>query len=335
MTERPRQLHLFARMSDTIGASDERQRWLNSPAKVYEGTLSKLRQYIPDFDRRPFAIVQENGLPSRVNERLDTIVRMPFEGDAAVIPIAVVSRNYVLVSHRDVFEATAKALGGQGIDPDEAKAELTITEYGERMRLCIYLPDDYSFDLGGSHEMTMRLECFNSVDSSVRFRTLLGWFRFLCSNGVVIGVTQSDFHRRHIGDLNLEDIAEVFKRDIAEAREERTNLNQWRKIQVPLEKAAAWVANEVRKEWGFKAATRAYHIIRSGHDVAIAGSYKEQSPLSIPVQVKRRVPGAPEKAQNALDISQVLAWLAKERNDIGEQFDWRQQIPDLMRALLR
>ncbi len=336
MREGPRQLHLFARVSDSKHMSSRRpQKWLNSPAKIYEETLFNLQRHLPDFERRPFAIVRENGLHSEVNDRLEAIVRKPVEGDSAFIPVGVVSKHYVLVSHKEVLAAAAEALGKQGIDPEEARAEMTITEYGERMRVCIYLPDDYAFDPGGSHEMAMRLECLNSVDTSVRFQVLLGWFRFACSNGLVVGTAHSDFHRRHVGDARIEDMGEVLKRGLADALEERTNLDQWRKIQVPLDKAALWVERDVRKEWGFKAATRAFHIIRSGHDVAIAGSYKEQTPLSIAVQMRKRVPGAPEKAQHAFDISQVLAWLAKERNDIGEQFEWRQRIPGLMRALLK
>ena len=122
------------------------------------------------------------------------------------------------------------------------------TEYGERMRLCIYLPDEYSFDPGDGHDLAMRLECLNSVDTSVRFRAFLGWFRFVCSNGLVIGTTQSDFLRRHTGELNVADMEEVLKGGVADAGEERTNLIQWRKIQVPWDKAASWVESDVRKE---------------------------------------------------------------------------------------
>jgi hypothetical protein len=33
-------------------------------------------------------------------------------------------------------------------------------------------------------------------------------------------------------------------------------------------------------------------------------------------------------------LSQILAWLAKERRDIQEQLGWREQIPELMAPLL-
>ncbi|GAG99015.1 unnamed protein product, partial [marine sediment metagenome] len=38
--------------------------------------------------------------------------------------------------------------------------------------------------------------------------------------------------------------------------------------------------------------------------------------------------------RNAFDVSQILAWLAKERKDFQEQLNWRQQIPGLMKKLL-
>jgi hypothetical protein len=32
-------------------------------------------------------------------------------------------------------------------------------------------------------------------------------------------------------------------------------------------------------------------------------------------------------------VSQVLAWLAKERRDVQEQVDWREQIPGLLERM--
>ena len=36
---------------------------------------------------------------------------------------------------------------------------------------------------------------------------------------------------------------------------------------------------------------------------------------------------------SVFDLSQTLAWLAKERTDIQEQMDWREQIPALLASL--
>lgn len=43
--------------------------------------------------------------------------------------------------------------------------------------------------------------------------------------------------------------------------------------------------------------------------------------------------GSPKQSTSLFDISQILAWLAKERNDIHQQMEWRAQIPALMASL--
>jgi hypothetical protein len=53
----------------------------------------------------------------------------------------------------------------------------------------------------------MRLECFNSVDGSTKFQAFMGWYRFVCSNGLIVGITQVDMRRRHIWGLDILDIS--------------------------------------------------------------------------------------------------------------------------------
>ena len=186
-------------------AADEenRPKWFNSPVSFHAGSLSEIRQHIPTFERRGFGLIQPDNESSRLNKRLDTIVRVPFGDDTTFIPIGVVSKDYVLVPHQAVLDIATRALKAVNIAPDKVHAELTITEYGERMALSLYLPEKYSFDPGDGHPMALRLECFNSVDGSSRFRVLMGWFRFVCSNGLIIGVTHADVRRRHVGDFRL------------------------------------------------------------------------------------------------------------------------------------
>ncbi len=312
---------------------DGQPKWFNSPVSFQEGTLKDIRAFVPEFERRPFALTQPGNEHSRINGRLDTIVRRPFGDDQSYIPIGVVSKGYTLVPHQTVFDVAEKALGAAEIVPEEVKAELYITEYGERMALSLYLPKKYSFDPGDGHSMTMRLECFNSVDGSTRFRALMGWFRFVCSNGLIIGVTHSDLRRRHIGDLGLEDVQAVLTSGIKEADTEKKNFERWRNQPVMLDALVPWINKELKNGWGFKAATRLYHISRTGYDAEIIGPYKKNSPTTIPVRITDEVPGAPSECRNLYDVSQSLAWLAKERRDVQEQLAWREGIQDLLTLL--
>jgi hypothetical protein len=312
---------------------DAPPKWFNSPITFHEGTLTDIRKHIPAFERRPFGLPLTGGETLRMNERLDTIVRLPFGNDKTVIPVGVVSKDYALVPHTTVLDVASKALDAAKIPPSDVKAELKITEYGERMALSLYLPDKYRFDPGDGHPMALRLECLNSVDGSTRFRALMGWFRFVCSNGLIIGVTRSDMRRRHVGDFQIQDIGMVLTSGLNEAEGEKRNFEKWRNTPVTLKRLAPWSEDTLRKGWGFKAATRAFHIAGTGADVEIVGQYKGSTPTTIAVHTLEFVPGAPKESHSLYDVSQILAWLAKERRDLQEQLEWREQIPDLLNSL--
>ena len=180
----------------------------------------------------------------------------------------------------------------------------------------------------------MRLECFNSVEGSTRFRVLMGWFRFVCSNGLVIGVTQTDIRRRHVEGLDLIDVNKVLSSGLKRAETDKENFHRWQQKTIQGNALASWVDKELRGYWGFKAATRAFHIARTGFDVDIVGQYKDQDPTTIKTKRTHRVPGSPVPSKNLFDISQVLAWLAKERRDFQEQMDWREAIPAILEPLM-
>ena len=311
-----------------------RPKWFSSPVTCHKGALSDMRKQIPTFERRSFALTQNDNERSRLNERLDTIVRLPFGEDETFIPVGVVSKDYALIPHGDVLNVATQALERAKIAVSDVKAELKITEYGERMALCLYLPDKFSFDPGDGHPMAMRLECLNSVDGSTRFRVLMGWFRFVCSNGLIIGVTRFDIRRRHIGNLWLGDVAEVLMDGIKESDTDKKNFECWRKTEITMKHLGKWVDKDLRKGWGFKAAARTIHIARCGSDGKIIGQFKGSTPTTIVMQKTKPVPGAPQECRNLFDLSQILSWLAKERRDVQEQLEWREGISDLMHPLL-
>jgi hypothetical protein len=309
-------------------------KWFSSRVTRHWGTLTEIAGLIPTFERRGFALTQTDNKRARLNERLDTIVRQPFGGDDTFIPVGVVSKDYALVPHDAVLNFATQALNQAKIPLSDVKAELKITEYGERMALGLYLPEKYAFDPGDGHPMALRLECLNSVDGSTRFRAIMGWFRFVCSNGMIIGVTRFDVHRRHVGDIWLDDIGEVLMDGLKESETDKKNFENWRKSEITLNRLAPWVNKDIREKWGFKAAARTYHIARSGSDAEVVGLYKDSTPTTIAMQETKRVPGAPQQCSNLFDLSQILAWLAKERRDVQEQLQWREQIAGLLKPLM-
>lgn len=311
---------------------DNRHKWLRCPVNHHSAKLDEIGQWIPAFERCPFGF--PDGNPSgRVNPHLDMIVRMPVEGDDQRVPVGVVSKEYTLIQHREVLKSAREALAAADIDPAEVQANLEITENGERMHLGLFLPEAYQFVPRDKHPMALRLECINSVDGSTRFRTLMGWFRLVCTNGLVLGVTRTDMHRRHVGDFCPEDIHEVLRVGLMEVRAEVQNFELWQSTPVSKTQVAKWVEGPLCKTWRFKAAARAWHIICSGRDGDIAGPYAGYRPITMPMISACPVPGAPRSSETLFDVSQVLSWLARNRHDLQEQLEWREQIPALMTAL--
>ena len=313
---------------------EDQPKWFNSPVKLHVGTITELREFIPTFERRDFALTHPDSEFSRKNERLDTIVRLPLGEDNNFIPVGIVSKNYTLVQHRAVLDIVNKSISKMNIQFNEnIQAELKITEYGERMSFSVFLPDQYSYKPLDGHTMALRLICFNSVDGSTHFRAIMSWFRLVCSNGLIIGVTRHDIRRRHLGEIQLNDISDVLISGLNMAEVEKTNFVNWQNSGVTSKQLIRWVNKNLKEKWGFKAAARAYHIACSGYDAEVKGSYKGHTPATIKMNETIRVQGSPEECRNLFDMSQILAWLAKERRDIQEQLAWQESIPDLMAAL--
>lgn len=312
----------------------KRRKWLNSPLMVYKGITTSIGEYLPEFERRSFNLHVPDVSLTSINPNLDIIVRKPYREDPHPVPVGLVSKDYRLIPHREVLDVTIDALKENDIDPAQTISELGITQFGERMGLSIYLPEKYNFDPGDGHELAMRLEVFNSVEGSCRFKVFVGWFRFVCSNGLVLGVKKSAFERRHLNSLTIYDIRYVLENGLGNIEEDKGQFTAWKAKSIKLDDIVGWVNNEIRKTWGFKAATRAYHISRSGYDVKIKGPYKGEKPTTILTERTDKVPGTPDKIGNAYDMSQALAWLARERNDLQEQLEWREEIPDLINKLI-
>jgi hypothetical protein len=80
------------------------------------------------------------------------------------VPIAFVSKQYSLISHRDLASLLAAALAEHVEDASHLTCDLTLSEYGGRMKLRIHLPKHIEAPDGEQIEPT--LECLNSVDRS-------------------------------------------------------------------------------------------------------------------------------------------------------------------------
>lgn len=333
----------------TIETTEEK--WHASPVTSYQGPIDGVRSHIPTFERRSFGpslaaplyrgeptLFESPEVPDGVNPWYDTIVRMPLTSEgvnAPEVPVGIVSPQYTLLQHHTVIDEALNAVRELGIDPSEITANVDLTHFGERMRLGLIFPEAFGLTITGKDRMALRLECYNSVDGSTRFMAVIGWFRFVCSNGLVIGETKIDYRRRHNQTMDIGEIIQVLKDGIAATAREDRLYKKWMRHKVSDALLEEWVNDTLAKRWGVKAAARSWHITRSGHDVVLADPFEPGVPTEKTVVRGAAVPGAILPGDTAFAVAQTLAWLAKERRDVQELLLWKQQIPSLMQPLLR
>jgi hypothetical protein len=70
-------------------------------------------------------------------------------------------------------------------------------------------------------------------------------------------------------------------------------------------------------------------------DVELADPFEKGTPTEKTVIKGNRVSGAILPGDNVYAVSQSLSWLAKERRDVQEQLEWKQQIPELLAPLCK
>lgn len=303
-------------------------RWRSRKVSYRKLDFSEILSALPEFDLRPFTAGE--GEPS--NPYLRTVIRLPLERGDRPIPIGVVSHTYSLASHRDVANVCLNGLKDVGINPADLRYEVGLSELGEWMNLRIYFPADFGFVETQGNKLDLRLECFNSVDGWSRLVVLLGWYRLVCSNGMVIGETKIEIKERHGAGLDLWTIRLRLRPALEAVEGDRARMSRWQQEKVRINEIRTWADNEVSARWGKKAAARVFHICNVGQDVEI-------DPFARGTATQKRmhylgpVPGSPQRAKTMYDVSQSLSFVATHRKNVEERVAWQADIPRLLEQL--
>jgi uncharacterized protein DUF932 len=297
--------------------------WFQEPVRTIDTTLDIAPSLTPVFRRAAFG----------ANRYHDLIVRAPRDSGEP-LPVATVSKSYVLVQHAEAIGAVTREIENAGIDPGKVPARLLITEYGSRMTLRATLPAEFAFTPPDGHPMALTYECFNSVDRTVPLFAAVGWFRFVCSNGLLVGTTSASMRHTHRPPLSLEQFAGALSEGMASALNERKAFTAWTVRKIAAADLAGWVDGPVAAWWGPLAAARVHHIATTGTDGTPMRSFQRATPHEWPLMPGTVVPGTHAPCEDGYQIAQVLAWMAAQRTNVAERFAWRTQINPLMSQLI-
>ena len=294
---------------------EETSNWRSREVTYIAGNWEQISKNIPTFELCDFA--EKNS--EIVNQYYKTVVRLPLTSLENRIPVGIVSNTYTLAQHNEVAELCINGIKGCNIDVSNVRCELGLSVLGEWMNFRIYFPDEYNFISSDSNPLNLRLECFNSVDGSSRLTILFGWFRFVCSNGMVIGETISELRDIHNQNMNLSKINCIISEAMEQVHSDKTMMLKWESTQVNPNSLAKWVDTIVSKKWGKIAAFRVFHICSSGHDAKYDDPFEAEEPSKKSMIKLEKVPGAPDTARNLYDIGQSLSWVATNRSSVGNR----------------
>ena len=308
---------------------EETSNWRSREVKYVAGNWAQISKNIPSFELCDFS----EGKGEIVNQYYKTVIRLPLTPMENRIPVGIVSNTYKLAQHNEVADLCIKGIKNCSIDINSVRCELGLSVLGEWMNFRIYFPDEYDFTTSDGNPLKLRLECFNSVDGSSRLTILFGWFRFVCSNGMVIGETISelrDIHNRH---MDLTKINSIISEAMYQVHSDKKMMSRWESIQVNPNSLANWIDTKVSKQWGKIAAFRVFHICSTGHDAKYSDPFEAESPSRKSMIKLAKVPGSPQVARNLYDVGQALSWVATNRKNAEDRTLWQTEIPNLLENL--
>jgi len=116
-------------------------------------------------------------------------------------PIGLVSNRYGLLHHKDVIDSLRKSLSKH-----EYTEKISLGKNGAHLFSEYTLPK-LRFEVKKGDDVSLRFIAKNSYDGTKSFQLIMGAFRFVCDNGLVVGNEFFSLSRKHIeSDKPLKDV---------------------------------------------------------------------------------------------------------------------------------
>ncbi len=141
--------------------------------------------------------------------------RVPVDGHVALVnpdtnhTYAVHSDRYHLARHEEVLEPVLEVLAREN---HRLQLDVKFPEDGARMWAKLIFPD-ISYPVTTRHNDSVHptLEVFGSYDGAWPTKMLIGAYRLVCTNGMIVGVQFDAFYQRHWTDFDTEGVIDMVR----------------------------------------------------------------------------------------------------------------------------
>jgi len=162
---------------------------------------------------------------------------------------SIVSKDYKLIRHEQAIDELENILYGG--DEDLGPPSVSTGFFNDGGRMCRkYGFKKVTVEIGQGDKVHPELLLYNSYDLTWPLIVLLGAFRYVCTNGLVVGKKFHQFRRRHVLELERMDFREQVKTALERFEKQVKTWQKWDTRPLSLETFGAIMK---AMKWGKKA----------------------------------------------------------------------------------
>jgi hypothetical protein len=145
--------------------------------------------------------------------------------------LAVHKSNYKLLKNKDLFPVFEEAMKQSDIDMRGMMVSDQTSHGGARV-LRTYRFPKHRVDVGREDNLDLQVILRNSYDGSWAFGFMMGAFRMVCSNGMIIGDKITDIKSKHTKNMTIDPYVNALNHSVAAYLEQAEQWRTWKGIEI-------------------------------------------------------------------------------------------------------
>jgi len=147
----------------------------------------------------------------------------------------IVSDRYSIVNHQETISWVEELLASDPALQNYNKMIHT-EDHGARMKLTYTFPE-LLYEVAEGDVINPQINVMNSLDRKWGYAVLVGAYRLVCSNGMVVGQKTGEYKNKHVTTLDKSEALEIVHSGLEGLKETCTTWASWRESVLPMKQA--------------------------------------------------------------------------------------------------